>query len=255
MASSAPSEQQQRLPLLYKSLAPLSASQHADLVLPEAFGLDFIKGVHAVPLAVDEFVMAQRHFPIVFAPGDPGTPLALMGLQEGENLFIDDKGNWDFDVYIPAYIRRYPFMLARLTPEAKELSLCFDDQADMLTTKKKGGNLFDGDKPTERTQNILKFCEQFEMSVQRTRQFMKEINDLVLLQPGEATIQQGEDKKANFRGFNMIAEEKLKEMRGDQHRKLVQNGILGLIYAHLFSLSHMREFFARRENRAADAKK
>jgi hypothetical protein len=43
----------------------------------------------------------------------------------------------------------------------------------------------------------------------------------------------------------MVDEAKLNELRGDQLRKIVQNGMLPLIYAHLFSLSQMREVFGR----------
>ena len=43
----------------------------------------------------------------------------------------------------------------------------------------------------------------------------------------------------------MIDEEKLRELRGDELRKMNQNGMLPLIYAHLFSLSQMRDMFGR----------
>ncbi|MNC94567.1 SapC [compost metagenome] len=43
----------------------------------------------------------------------------------------------------------------------------------------------------------------------------------------------------------MVAEEKFREMNGDQLRKINQNGILQLIHAHFFSLSLMRDIFGR----------
>jgi len=43
----------------------------------------------------------------------------------------------------------------------------------------------------------------------------------------------------------MVAEEKLRDMRGDELRKINQNGILPLIFAHLFSLQLLRELFGR----------
>jgi hypothetical protein len=43
----------------------------------------------------------------------------------------------------------------------------------------------------------------------------------------------------------MVDEEKLRNMRGDELRKMNQNGLLPLIYAHLFSLSEMRNVFGR----------
>ena len=83
----------------------------------------FIAQTHAIPVTVDEFGLAQRNYPIVFSIGDNPIPIALMGLNEGVNVFLDPDGRpIDSTVYIPAYIRRYPFLLARLNQESDELS-------------------------------------------------------------------------------------------------------------------------------------
>ena len=66
---------------------------------------------------------------------------------------------------------------------------------------------------------------------------MDEMEKLELLIDGEVTIQQPGREPAVYRGFRMIAEEKLHALRGDQARRMVQSGMLGLIYAHLFSLT------------------
>src|SRR3546814_1845893 len=87
---------------------------------------EFLVGQHAIPLTSDEFVSACRFFPIVFSAGDNPVPLALMGLNEGINTFVDDEGKLVNPVYVPAYIRRYPFLLAKLQPNSEELSLCFE---------------------------------------------------------------------------------------------------------------------------------
>jgi SapC len=238
-------EPQQGLPLLYNSLSPLSSQAHAKhgLTLREAF--PETKGAHAIPLTVDEFVEAQRFYPIVFGIGDSPAPLALLGMNEGVNTAVDADGKWREGAYVPAYIRRYPFMLAKLTPEATELSLCFDD-ASGLVEDGKGEPLFDGDKPSERTQAILKFCENFEESVQRTRLFMDELAKNDLLMDGELTIEHADNSgPAIYRGFKIVNEDKLRELRGDVARKFVQNGMLGMIYAQLFSMANVREVYGR----------
>ncbi len=244
--------QDSRLPLFYKSLTPLSQQQHASHALGERILHPFAHVANAVPLTVDEFALAQRHYPIVFAPGDDGgAPLALLGLHEGENLFCNKAGEWRKDVYVPAYIRRYPFMLARLSQDAKELSLCFDDQSDLIAPAATG-NLFDGDDPSETTKAVLGFCEQFEMAVQRTRAFLNEMMELGLLMDAEATIQEGE-KPMVFRGFRMIDEKKVQELRGDQARKMVKSGAMGLIYAHFFSLGTLRDLYAIKQEGSSAA--
>ena len=201
---------------------------------------------HAIPITTDEFINAARNYPIVFSVGDNSVPLILMGLNEGVNTFMNDEGQFREPAYVPAYVRRYPFMLAKLRPEAEELSLCFDPTANAVGDFKEGDSLFDDDQPSETTKNILNFCEQFEQAGQRTGQFVQELEKMGLLMDGEVSIQQtGVEKPFIYRGFKMVDEAKLRDLRGDELRKINQNGILPLIYAHLFSLQIMREVFAK----------
>ncbi|QMW24585.1 SapC family protein [Sandaracinobacteroides saxicola] len=240
MASQPPAQQ---LPLFYGSLAPLDTQAHAGWGLKNRLDLGFTRGTHAIPLTVDEFAMAQKHYPIVFGTGDGAVPLALVGLQEGVNQFVDAEGQWKAGTYIPAYVRRHPFMLAKLTPDATQLSLVFDDASGMLGPDEEQ-KLFDGAEPSEVTKNVLNFCEQFEQAIARTKSFMDELEKLGLLMEGEAQIQNpGMEQPAVFRGFRMVDETKLQNIRGDQARKMVQNGMMGLLYAHLFSLAEMRSLF------------
>src|SRR3546814_19785183 len=118
------------LPLFYQDLAPLSSVDHADFRVRMMDNADFLVGQHAVPLTTDEFTQACRFYPIVFSAGDNPVPLALMGMNEGINTFVDDKGKLLNPVYVPAYIRRYPFLLARLRPASDELSLCFEPRSE-----------------------------------------------------------------------------------------------------------------------------
>jgi SapC len=238
---------QQSLPLFYNTLEPLSSEAHAKFRVRQAPGATFLVNQHAIPLTVDEFPLAQRNFPIVFSQGDDAVPLALMGLNEGVNVFINEEGQLrDPYTYVPAYVRRYPYMLARLSAEAEELTLCFDPTSPTIGDFDEGEPLFDNGQPTDITKNILEFNEQFEQAGTRTAQFMAELKELDLLMDGEVSIQpEGADKPFLYSGFRMVNEEKLVELRGDQLRKITQSGLLPLIYAHLFSLGVMREIFAR----------
>jgi hypothetical protein len=244
MATAAPT---QNLPLFYASLEPLNVTQHGKMKIRAIEKAPMIAATHAIPATVDEFALLQRHFPIVFSVGDQPVPLALMGLSEGVNVFLNEEGKLhDSMIYVPAYMRRYPFLLARLRPDADELSLCFDPTWGAVGDFDDGQPLFDGDQPSEATKAILQFCEQFETAGQRTGAFMEELKKSGLLMDGEVAIQpEGADQPFVYRGFQMVDEEKLRELRGDELRKMNQNGMLGLIYAHLFSLSQIREVFSR----------
>jgi hypothetical protein len=152
----------------------------------------------------------------------------------------------DREVYVPAYLRRYPFLLAKLRPESDELSLCVDPSSGAVGEFEDGEPLFDGDQPSEATKAVLQFCEQFETAGQRTGAFMEELKQANLLMEGEVAIQpEGQEQPFVYRGFQMVDEEKLRNLRGDELRKMNQNGMLALIFAHLFSLSQTRDIFSK----------
>lgn len=239
---------QANLPLFYQDLMPLNTRDHANWTSRTLEGAEFLKGQHAIPLTVDEFVDCQRSFPIVFSSGETSLPIALMGLNEGVNTFVDQDGKITEPVYVPAYVRRYPFLLARLQQDSEELSLCFDPTHEVIGEFEGGTRLFDDEgKPTDYTQGILKFCENFEQSGQRTKAFMEELRNADVLMDGEIAITQSDDpdKPFIYRGFRMVDEAKLRELPTDKLEEWNKNGLLMLVHAHLFSLNLMRVIFGR----------
>ncbi len=243
MATQAPNN----LPLLYRGLEALSRQVHGDKKLHRLDTIAGLSETHAVPVTVDEFMLAGRFYPIIFSTGDQPVPLALMGLHEGANTYFDSAGKLiDTSVYVPAYLRRYPFMLARLTEATDQLSLCFDPTSGAVGEFDDGEPLFEGEGPSQATNDILAFCEQFEQAGHRTAAFMAELQGMKLLMDGEVAIQpEGSEQPFVYRGFQMIDEAKFRELRGDELRKMNQSGSLGLVMAHLFSLALVRDIFAR----------
>jgi hypothetical protein len=234
------------LPMFYKDLMPLNSRDHADWSSRSTDVANWMVGQHAVPLTAEEFIHASRNYPIVFSISDNPVPLALMGLNEGVNTYFDDSGKQLDPVYVPAYARRYPFMLAKLAPDSDELSLCFDPTSDLVGEYEDGNKLFEDGQPTEACNATLEFCRNFEEAGFRTSSFVEELMKHDLLMDGEVSIQQtGNETPFIYRGFKMVDQEKLRELRGDVLRTMNQNGMLALVFAHLFSLEHMSEVFAR----------
>ncbi len=243
MASQAPTN----LPLLYRDLEPVNRPNHGDKKMRRIEAIADLGSTHAIPVTVDEFMLVGRFFPVIFSSGDAPVPLALMGLHEGTNTYFDKDGRLiDNNIYVPAYIRRYPFLLARLTQDSDQLSLCFDPTAGAVGDFDEGDPLFDGEAPSARTSEILAFCEQFEQAGQRTAAFMRELKEMKLLMDGEVAIQpEGSEQPFIYRGFQMVDEQKFRDLRGDELRKMNQSGMLSLVMAHLFSLALVRDIFAR----------
>jgi len=235
---------QNPLPMFYKDLMPLNSRDHAKFRMRPSDKAPWLAGVHAVPLTVEEFPQAARTLPIVFASGEDTVPLALMGLNEGVNVFVGDDGAINSMTYLPAYARRYPYLLAKLTPDADELSLCFDPSCELVGEFDDGVPLFDGAEASEATKNALQFCEQFEVAGQKTQAFIDELKKHDLLMEGEVAIQQaGVEQPFIYRGFQMVNQDKLKDVRGDVLRGWAQSGLLPLVYAHIFSLELVSQVF------------
>ena len=239
--------QQPQLPLFFNDLMPLNSNDHKNFRTRSLDSAPWLSKAHAIPLTVDEFVQSQRHFPIVFSSGENPLPLALMGLNEGVNTFVDDAGKVTEQIYLPAYIRRYPFMLAKLSQDADELSLMFDPSSGAVGEFDEGERLFDDEgKPTDATNRVLEFCQHFEGAAQRTQAFLTELKDNDLLMAGEVAIQrEGVEQPYIYRGFQMVDQEKLRELSDEKVLEWNKNGILMLIHAHIYSLELMRTIFAR----------
>lgn len=239
---------QPQLPLFYKDLLPLNSRDHADWKAGTLESAAYIGATHAIPLTSDEFVDAQRNFPIVFTAGENALPIALFGLNEGVNTFVGPDNKITEAIYLPAYARRYPFILAKLQPNSEDMSLCFDPSVGVIGKREDGLALFDETgQPTEYTQGVLEFCRRFEEAGHRTKQFMDELAKLDILMDGEIAITRNDmpDTPFVYRGFRMVDENKLRELSPETLDSLAKNGMLVLIYAHLFSLNLMRTIFER----------
>lgn len=174
------------LPMFYTNPEPLDPSRFKGWGLKrEKFTARFAAEVHAVPLALTEFHLAAKHFPIVFAPGPTPMPLAALSLTRNENLFVTETGQWADDVYIPAYVRRFPFVLAEMEKEQRML-LCIEKSAEMVTADTPDLPFFDAEnQPTEITKQALELCRQFHEDLLVTRSFMAELNGKGLLKETE----------------------------------------------------------------------
>lgn len=222
------------LPLFYKKPMPLDAKKHADLSLKKNFGFKFTQGVNAVPINMVEMPQICHFYPIAFSPDENATPVAIMGLRDNENLFVDAKGAWDPDVYIPAYVRRYPFIFSEI-PNTEQLTLCIDDAEEVLEKSDKQPFFDEEGKPSELSNNALEFCKSYHAAAQQTLEFSRALAESGLLIEREAQINVAGNKRINFSGFRIVDEKKLSELDDKVFLEWRKKGWLPTLYAHLFS--------------------
>lgn len=225
--------------LFYGKPEPLSVEAHSTLgVDPVIQPYAFVAGSHIVPLTVTEFAPAALSYPVIFV-GESKQPVAVMGLRPGENLYVSAEGEFRPEAYIPAYVRRYPFVFANDEVQ-KRLILCVDREAPFL---KEGGAtpLFVDGKPSPYVEQAMEFCNNFEQERQRTEAFVKLLTDLDLLETREANFSpRNPDGTAapaqKIAEYFAVSEEKLKALPAEKLAELRDNGALGQIYAHLVSV-------------------
>lgn len=240
------------LPLFYHNPIPLDAEKHKNLGLAKNFNLSFTKGINAVPINMIEMPQICHHYPIAFSPDGNAAPVAILGMRDGENLFVDEKGNWQPDTYIPAYIRRYPFIFSEM-PDSEQLTLCVDLNDTVVSET--GEQKFFGEdgKPSQLSQNALEFCKAYHAAAQQTQSFSKTIQECDLLVDRQAEITVQGNKKISFSGFKIIDEEKLSQLDDDKFMEWRRKGWLPFLYAHLFSGSQWQRLTSLLNARMGEA--
>jgi hypothetical protein len=226
--------------LLYQAPEPLDAQRHARLGLVRSdrpFG--FAAKQHFVPLHVGEFAPAALNYPIIFA-GDQRAPLAVMGLTTGENLYVSAEGSFRTGAYIPSFVRRYPFVVAR-DEQADRMLVCIDRGFELFTETNPDVPLFENGQPSAYTKGCIDVCGQFDADAQTTAAFVKLLGDLDLFEtrqtqftPRQPDGSPGEPQL--IAEYFAVSEERLKQLTPVKLAELRDNGALGQIYAHLVSL-------------------
>lgn len=225
--------------LFYNKPEPLDAAQHGNLgVNAKAEPYAFVAQTNVVPLTVTEFAAAALSYPVIFV-GESRQPVAVMGLNQNDNLFVSPEGVFRHDAYIPAYVRRYPFVFADDKANGR-LILCIDRGADIVA---EGGEnpLFVNGQPSDYTNMAMEFCNNFEQERLRTESFVNLIKELDLLDVREALFTPRDENGApgepqKIAEYYAVSEDKLRALSPEKLAELRDNGALGQIYAHLVSL-------------------
>jgi hypothetical protein len=186
-----------------------------------------------------EFPFAAPEYAIVFA-GDKGSlmPAVILGMRDKENVYLDDAGTWQAK-YLPAFVRRYPFVFST-SDDGKTFTLCLDEAFTGFNREGRGQRLFnDEGKPTQFTDNVLKFVQEYQIQFDRTKAFCEKLAALDLLEPMQAQVSLTTGERAALTGFMAISRERLKALAADKLAELAKTDELELIYLHL---SSMRNF-------------
>jgi len=244
-------------PFGYQEVVPFLKTQKVRLPAPGQYP-EFVLRGNAIPVSFGEFQPVARDYPIVFTTGDNGASfgvVAVLGIAQNENLFHDGS-TWAPGVYIPAYARRYPFCMAKVSVnrvERPDRLICvekaFIDDA--------GEALFDASgTPGAKWQEMERLLKEYETDVERVREMCSILTDYGLFEPFnmQATFKGQESAPPmQMTGMHRIAEKKIEKLTAEQLRNLVKKGILARIYMHLLSMENFGRLLERKAARKASA--
>lgn len=181
----------QSLPLFYAGPTVLRFPDHRGLGLRRTGDYSFAADVVAVPLTLAEFAAAGRSMPIVFAQDELAMPLGVCGLEAGRNLLVTKSGGWQPNRYVPAYIRRFPFIAMEIEEGGPRL-LGIEATSSLVVTDAGadgGVRLFDeAGVPTERAREAMALCEAYAVDHDATAAFAAALVEHKLLVPRQAEM-------------------------------------------------------------------
>ncbi len=236
--------------MIYERAVPISSERHRDWSVKMGASYGFARNVNSVPLLAAEFLAAAQDYAIVFA-GDDKTvfPGVILGMRENENGHVNAAGAWTGG-YIPAFLRRYPFVFAR-SDDGQTFTLCIDEEFEGFNKDGRGERMFDAEgNRTQFLANMLTFTREYQALFERTQMFGDRLLKHGLLQPAQARFTLPGGQTASLAGFFPVDRAKLKELPADVLAEMARTDELELCYVHLQSLNNLTPM-ARRIAEAA----
>jgi hypothetical protein len=238
-------------PFGYGELQPLNKTDR--VLLPHGATPQFCRSVNALAISRAEFVAAARDYPIAFSSADQKTyaPVVVLGLADRQNLFLQPGGEWDRNSYVPAFVRRYPFCIAKVVVEGRPRNdrlVC----VEKAYVDPQGITLYDeGGKPTPQWLNYERLLQEYESDLELTGQMCSVLAKLELFSSFQFQVMDGAKPALTLKGMYRIDEKKLTDLRPASHKALITKGFMGPIYAHIHSLENFGRLYSRALARAA----
>lgn len=218
----------------------INSGEHKERAVKAYSDFSYASKIMHTSITAPEFYESCKDYPILFIKDGASnwSASAIVGYQENKNLFVDEKGSWEKGRYVPASIRRYPFIF--VAQEDKQLILGVDAEALMDAKENKERKLYDADKPSEFTTNVLGFMNQFQADAIATANFIKQLEEWELLEEKTMQVTTPKGEKFSISGFYIVNEEKLQHLSKKKKQEICDNNAYPLITAHLISLSNVQ---------------
>ena len=227
---------------IYQQPILLARQKHKNLRFTPQKDLSFTKGMNSVPINGMEFSAAANELPILFGKdsNDNYFPLAILSFSNDGHLLLNEKGEWNSDVYLPIFLRRYPFVLS---PQGAVL---FDSKALHFADKESGKPLLTEEGEfTPVLKSAMSLLQRYEKQAERTREYARACKEAGLLKPCDLSVQQGKSNPLSLSNLYMLDAGKLNKLSDEQVVEWHRKGWLAWSYAHINSLPAMQRLLRR----------
>lgn len=233
---------------MFQKVVPVNKERHAAKRIKEASGFGFASGFHLAYVTMQEFARAASIFPIVFLEDkdkDEFRPVALLGLNAGENLFVGKDGKWQAS-YVPAIIRRYPFALAPAGTDGQYV-VCIDEESSLVSDTEGAALFSDKGEPTQVIENVKRYLSELQQMDGFTREFCKYLQANNMFTPLNMRVREASRVK-NISGCYVVNEERLNNLSDEKFLEFRSKRYLPAIYAHLISLAQTERLVSLHED-------
>src|SRR5579863_7775550 len=227
-----------RMPMFYRTPTVLSALEHANLAVVRKRNYSFSAKVNSIPVVLTEVPLLLPHYPVAFTLGDEPMLMAIVGARNDENLFVDAEGNWEPGRYIPAYVRRFPFVL--MEPPDRNFRLAAELESGFFDPE--GERLFENGRPTQYALDVFRFCMELQQAFAPTQEFCQAVHQKGLLKPKRSTMTTPSGRTFSVSGFAGVDLEDLNQLDNRTANLWRKQGWLATLYWHFGSLGHLNSY-------------
>lgn len=216
---------------------PVNNEAHATKRWRRYESYTFAASESILPLVAAELPRVVAAFPIAFIQRNSAFfPVALLGLEQGRNLFVAANGQW-VGAYVPSALRGHPFRLAHT--EDNKLVLCVDQDSGLITDGPEGEPFFDeSGNPSASVAQIMDFLQQVEGNRQATARMCTVLAERGLIKSWSITLKTPEGDKS-LEGLFQVDEQAMNQLPGEAFLELRQAGVLPMAYCQLLSMQHL----------------
>lgn len=232
---------------MFQTPEALNPDRHGHLRLADAPDYRFAAGEMAAPVVSGEMWQIAREYVLVFPDSNAGLPLAILGTEAGVNAYVRNGNHPWWGRYVPAHLRRYPFVAAAKPGEEskplaeRSFTVMIDTAAPQLGTTS-GQALFDNDgKPSKLLQDVQQVLANLQKDMEITQGLVTQLDKAGVLTDQALSIESAHGEPVGLKGFRVIDQQKLRDLPPEKLRDLLTNGAMDLAFAHISSLSNLRD--------------